>query len=342
MKKNVITARALAFAMIGIAGVAQAEGSVTLYGLVDLGYTYEYNESKGSAQSIDSGNESGSRWGIKGEEDLGNGLKAIFQLESGFNADDGTSAQSGRLFGRWAYVGLASDSWGQLRLGRQWVLSREWGGVATPFSIAWSRSGLGTTFGYNDGDFGASGIADNMVMWRSPKVRGFEAAVGYSFAINGDEEFGTGNNDRTVTAGVRYSRGPLRAALTYDHAYVDQRRNARNASNWQFGASYDFEVVRVYAGAGRISDANKGPAKGLDKDYAWTAGVRVPVGPGALLASWQQTTNSKIKGYAVGYQYDLSKRTDLYVFYNHSDTRDLKTGDDNTQRQASVGIRHRF
>lgn len=342
MKKNAITAHALVLVMTGMVGAAHAESSVTLYGLVDLGYTYDYNESRGSAQSIDSGNESGSRWGIKGEEDLGNGLKAIFQLESGFNADNGTSGQSGRLFGRWAYVGLASNRWGELRLGRQWVLGREWGGVATPFSIAWSRSGLSTTFGYNDGDFGASGIADNMVMWRSPKMRGFEVAAGYSFAINGDEEFGTGNNDRMVTAGVRYSRGPLRAALTYEHAYADQRRTAGNASNWQLGASYDFEVVRVYAGAGRMSDASRGPSRGLDKDYAWTAGVRIPAGPGALLASWQQTTDSKIKAYAVGYQYELSKRTDLYIFYNHSETRDLTTDDDNERRQASVGIRHRF
>ncbi|CAM4280065.1 porin [Bordetella muralis] len=334
--------QAMVFGTAGLAAAAQAESSVTLYGLIDLGYMYDYDESKGSAQSINSGNESGSRWGLKGEEDLGNGLKAIFQLESGFDADTGMAAQSGRLFGRWAYVGLASNTLGEIRLGRQWVLGREWGGVATPFSIAWSRSGLGTTFGYNDGDFGASGIADNMVMWRSPKVSGFEAAVGYSFAINGDEEFGTGNNDRMVTAGVRYGRGPLRAALTYEHSYADQRRSARNASNWQLGASYDFEVVRIYAGAGRISDANKGPARNVDKDVAWTAGVRVPVGPGALLASWQQTTNSKIKGYAVGYQYDLSKRTDLYVFYNHSETRNLNTSEDNERRQASVGIRHRF
>ena len=345
---NINIILALALATAGLAGAAQAESSITLYGLVDLGYMNDHDDAKGTSQGIDSGNESGSRWGIKGEEDLGNGLKAVFQLEGGFNADNGTYAQSGRLFGRWAYVGLQSATLGELRLGRQWVLGREWGGVATPFSIAWSRSGLGTTFGYNDGDFGASGIADNMVMWRSPKVHGFEAALGYSFAVDGDQEFGTGNNDRMLTAGVRYGKGPLRLALTYEHLYADQRRvsgranPAGDASNWQLGGSYDFEVVRVYAGAGRISDANKGPAKDLDKDYAWTAGVRLPVGPGALLASWQQTTDSKIKAYAVGYQYDLSKRTDLYAFYNHSETRDLDTDEDNGRRQISVGIRHRF
>lgn len=335
-------------ALTGLAAGAHAESEVTLYGLIDLGYMYDHVDGKGTSQSIDSGNVSGSRWGIKGVEDLGNGLKAIFQLESGFNADNGTSGQSGRLFGRWAYVGLQSPTLGEIRLGRQWVLGREWGGVATPFSIAWSRSGMGTTFGYNDGDFGSSGIADNMVMWRSSKLHGFEAAVGYSFQVNGDQEFGTGNNNRVVTAGIRYRRGPLRVALTYDHLYVDRRKvsgqanPAGDTTNWQLGASYDFEVVRIHAGAGRISDANKGPAKNVDKDYAWTAGVRVPIGPGALLASWQQTTNSKIKVYAVGYEYDLSKRTDLYAFFNHSDTRDAKTDEDIGQRQISVGVRHRF
>ncbi|MBO9353042.1 porin [Bordetella petrii] len=347
MRRTAKTALPLLATLAGLAGGAHAETQVTLYGLIDLGYMNDRDDTKGTSQGIDSGNVSGSRWGIKGAEDLGNGLKAIFQLESGFNADNGTSAQSGRLFGRWAYVGLKSAMLGEVRLGRQWALGREWGGVATPFSIAWSRSGLGTTFGYNDGDFGSSGIADNMVLWRSPKLHGFEAAVGYSFAINGDQEFGTGNNDRMVTTGIRYSRGPLRAALTYDHVYVDRRRAsgtnpAQDTSNWQLGASYDFEVVRVYAGAGRISGANKGPAKDVDRDYAWTAGVRVPWGPGALLASWQQTTNSKIQAYAIGYLYDVSKRTDLYAFYNHSETRDPDTDEDNGRRQISVGVRHRF
>src|SRR3546814_3913541 len=119
-------------------------------------------------------------------------------MERSFNAKHGTAWQSGRLFGRWAYVGRQRVTLGEVRLGRQWVLGREWGGVATPFSIAWSRSGLGTTFGYNDGDFGSSGIADNMVMWRSPKMHGFEAALGYSFEVDGDQEFGKRNNDRKI------------------------------------------------------------------------------------------------------------------------------------------------
>ncbi len=345
---NTMAAVALATAMGGLADTAQAASTVTVYGLVDLGYMNDRDDAKGTSQGIDSGNESGSRWGIRGEEELGNGLKAVFQLESGFNADNGTASGSGRLFSRWAYVGLKSATLGELRLGRQWVLGRDWGGVASPFSIAWSRSGLSTTFGYNDGDFGASGIADNTVMWRSPKMHGFEAALGYSFAVNGEQEIGNSNNDRVLTAGARYGKGPLRLALTYEHLYVDQRRvvgrarPASNTSNWQLGGSYDFGVVRVHAGAGRISDANKGPAKGLDKDYAWTAGVRVPVGPGTVLASWQQTSSSKIKAYAVGYQYELSKRTDLYAFYNHSETLDKKTGEDNGRRQISAGIRHRF
>jgi len=347
-RTTLATAAALA-SLAGVASMAHAESSVELYGLVDMGYMNDHDETRGTGQSIDSGNESGSRWGIRGVEDLGDGLKAVFQLESGFNGDDGTSAQDDRLFGRWAYVGLRSDTFGELRLGRQWVLGREWGGEATPFSIAWSRSGLGTTFGYNDGDFGASGIASNMVMWRSPKfLGGLQGAVGYSYAMDGPEEFGNSNNDRVLTAGLRYARGPVRVALTYEHLYADQNRTfgggkpVQNATNWQLGGSYDFEVVRIYAGAGRISDASRGPARGMDKDYAWTTGVRVPVGAGAFLASWQQTTNSKVQAWAVGYQYDLSKRTDLYAFLNHSETRDQETGEDASRRQISVGIRHRF
>lgn len=350
MKKNLTPTLILAAAMAAATGVANAESTVELYGLIDLGYMYDHDEARGAtAQSIDSGNVSGSRFGLRGAEDLGSGWKAVFQLENGFNADNGTYAQDGRMFGRWAYVGLANDQYGELRLGRQWVLGREWGAAASPFGIAWSRAAVGTTFGYNDGDYGASGIADNMVMYRSPKIAGFEAAVGYSYAVDqADEEFATRDNDRMLTAGLRYGKGPLRVALTYEHLYVNEQRNTRtrqvhNSTNWQLGGSYDFEVVRVYAGVGRVNDANAGPSRNFEKDNAWTAGVKVPVGgAGSILASWQQSTNSKIRVAALGYDYELSKRTDLYAFVNHSETRDFATDEDMGRTQVSVGMRHRF
>ncbi len=99
------------------AGTAFAQSNVTVYGLVDASIANEKNGGTLAATRLDSGSQSGSRLGFKGTEDLGNGLKANFVLEAGFNLDDGTSAQ-GALFGRQAYVGLSGD-FGAFNLGRQ-------------------------------------------------------------------------------------------------------------------------------------------------------------------------------------------------------------------------------
>src|SRR5690625_7594403 len=113
--KNTLLAAAL---MVGFAGVAQAETSVTLYGVVDGGVGYQRlktetdaGNAKVTRSGLLSGVQRGNRWGLRGSEDLGNGLRAIFQLESGFDIADGMSAQGGRLFGREAYLCLAETSW---------------------------------------------------------------------------------------------------------------------------------------------------------------------------------------------------------------------------------------
>src|SRR5690606_22871374 len=104
MKKTLLAAALLA----GFAGAAQAETSVTLYGIIDTGIGY--NKIKGDGGSISrvgmiNGVQSGSRWGLRGTEDLGDGLRAVFTLESGFDSSNGDHAQDGRLFGRQATVG---------------------------------------------------------------------------------------------------------------------------------------------------------------------------------------------------------------------------------------------
>src|SRR5690606_19555888 len=122
MKKSLLVAALIA----GFAGAANAETSVTLYGVVDGGIGYE--RLKGSVNDVDvngkrtgmlSGGQSANRWGLKGTEDLGSGLQAVFVLENGFDLGNGESTQGGRMFGRQATIGLRSDAWGQLDFGRQ-------------------------------------------------------------------------------------------------------------------------------------------------------------------------------------------------------------------------------
>ena len=104
MNKQLIAAPLL----LSLAGIASAQSSVTLYGIVDAGVTYRSNERVGSPGAytghsdvgLTTGNLSGSRWGIKGSEDLGGGMRALFVLENGFDITNGTSGQGGRQFGR--------------------------------------------------------------------------------------------------------------------------------------------------------------------------------------------------------------------------------------------------
>ncbi|HXE18309.1 MAG TPA: porin, partial [Castellaniella sp.] len=124
MKKTLLAAALLAG--FATAGVAQAETSVTLYGILDTGYGYQnFKDSHGAtdfrarSSGLRSGFVNGNRWGLKGAEDLGNGLRAIFQLENGFNIGTG-SLDGNNMFNRQAFVGLSSDNWGSLTLGRQY------------------------------------------------------------------------------------------------------------------------------------------------------------------------------------------------------------------------------
>lgn len=115
----------LSLALLGVTGAAHAQSSVTLYGLIDesVQYVHNANPANNNLWQLAAGNLQGSRWGMKGTEDLGGGLKAIFQLESGFNPNNGKMGSYGtgtKLFGRQAYVGLTQDAYGTLTLGRQY------------------------------------------------------------------------------------------------------------------------------------------------------------------------------------------------------------------------------
>ncbi|HXZ10063.1 MAG TPA: porin, partial [Paraburkholderia sp.] len=126
MNKKVLTTALLAT----FAGAAHAQSSVTLYGIIDAGVSYvnhSKNATGGSSNlfKYDDGVAQGSRWGLRGTEDLGGGLKAIFLLESGFNSGNGTMGQSSTLFGRQAFVGLTKDGIGSFTMGRQYTFNTD-------------------------------------------------------------------------------------------------------------------------------------------------------------------------------------------------------------------------
>jgi predicted porin len=202
MKKHLFCLAALtAFAV-----PAFAQSSVTLYGVIDEGFNYTNNVRGGHVYELGSGFVQGSRWGLKGSEDLGNGLKAVFQLENGFDVNSGRLNQGGRMFGRQAYVGLSSD-FGTVTLGRQYdslvdylaptTANGNWGG--TLFSHPWDNDNTDNTFRVN-----------NTIKYASPDYAGLQFGGTYSFS--NDPGF---SNNRQYSIGGQYQNAGLLVAAAY-------------------------------------------------------------------------------------------------------------------------------
>ncbi|OVZ60951.1 MULTISPECIES: porin [unclassified Pigmentiphaga] len=357
MKKTLLAAALLA----GFAGAAQAQSNVTLYGLVDAGFNYTKLEGNKSKTGIDSGLQSQSRWGIRGSEDIGGGLKAIFTLENGFSIDNGQQLNggpapgesAGRLFGRYAFVGLESASAGRLTLGRTTNLAFMWAaGIVNPFGLSFSSATVGSTFAYNDADLGL-GRVNNSAYYYSPSFSGFQGAIGYSFQSNANGEVaGNKNNDRLIDLGLKYDNGPLKAVITYQYLNPSQASaNNGKLKNLTLGANYDFGVVAVYAGYNNVKGIRTltnyngsigATSADFTKDNAYTIGLSAPLGPGKAYAAYQKATKSKTDNWAIGYTYDLSKRTNLYAFFVDGNVRDFAAKKDLSNRQFALGLQHRF
>lgn len=334
MKKTLLAAALLA----GFAGVAQAETSVTLYGIIDTGLGYNrisgYSDAaNGSRFGMINGVQNGSRWGLRGSEDLGDGLRAVFQLESGFDSGNGRSSQGGRLFGRQATVGLASDSWGQLDFGRQTNIASKYFGSIDPFGAGFGQANIGTGMSAAN-----TQRYDNMVMYQTPSFSGFQFGVGYSFsaddtktgsaatptapAVPSQVGFKTANNTRAITAGLRYVNGPLNVALSYDQLNASNNLPTAETDatprSYMIGGSYDFEVVKLALAYARTTDGwFAGPGvngnsvlTGVANNYSnvfadgfkansYLVGLSAPIGgASSLFGSWQRVdpSNSDLTG----------------------------------------------
>jgi len=344
MKKTLITAAILA-GTAGMTSAAHAQSSVTLYGVMDMGYLYTKTEGLKARNALDSGLQSDSRFGLRGSEDLGNGLKANFLLEAGINADDGTTSQSG-LFNRQSWVGLSSATLGEIRFGRQFILGSQFFTNIDPFGTTFRQAGMGSTF------IAANQVRNsNSVMYFTPTWNGFQAAVGYSFNRSSSETPVAGTNNRAITSGLRYANGPVEVALTYDQ--VEPATGGGVGRSTQLGGTYDFGVVKLHAAVAdqRKVAVNVGDVPGwngvlAEKTLSYMVGASAPVGPGSLFGSYQKAKDWDIKGFSVGYTYPLSRRTNAYAFFSNVDNvgnyGTAATNGDRTTRQFGVGLRHMF
>ncbi|MFL9912784.1 porin [Paraburkholderia sp. RL17-337-BIB-A] len=206
MKRLLTGGASLAFALLPLHAFAQS--SVTLYGVIDEGINYTTNASGHSAVQMESGYATGSRWGLKGSEDLGGGLKAIFQLENGFNAGTGGLGQGGRLFGRQAYVGLSSATLGAVTMGRQYDSVVDYLGPVTA-----NGNWAGSLFSHplDNDNTNNSFRLNNTVKYTSANYRGLTFGGLYGFS----NQAGQFSNNRAYGLGARYVGGPLTVAAAY-------------------------------------------------------------------------------------------------------------------------------
>src|ERR1700709_2648780 len=239
----------LSLALLGAAGAAHAQSSVTLYGVIDEALAY-VNHASGNNHlvGLSAGNLSGDRWGLKGSEDLGGGLKAIFQLENGFNVNTGALGQGGREFGRQAFVGLTSDKLGTVTLGRQYdpLVDMVQGITGDTY---WA-SIVGTPGDVDNYD--NSSRVNNAVKYVSPNYAGLQFEGMYGFS-NGA---GTTGQGQTWSGAVAYNNGPLGLAAGYyytSNPSAGRTATARNSPS--SGSLFARPINSGYASAHSIAIA---------------------------------------------------------------------------------------
>ncbi|VWC19096.1 porin [Burkholderia arboris] len=370
MKKTLIVA-AVASVAASFATVAHAQSSVTLYGLVDAGITYQSNIAGKSRWAMGSGIDQ-SRFGLRGSEDLGGGLRAIFTLESGFNIGNGSFTNNSGMFNRQAFVGLSSQ-YGTVTLGKQYDSVQDY---LAPLTATGSWGGGYFAHPLNNDRLNNGGdvAMNNTVKFASANYEGLQFGGTYSFSNS--TNFG---NNRAYSGGVSYQYQGLRLGAAYSQAnnaglstsgavnpYVDSRGITYGIQGrtrtYGAAAAYAFGPAQVGAawtqsridnqtnGAGTLradnyevnAKYNLTPALGLGAAYTYTSGKQ-----NGHSTHWNQ--------FGLQSDYALSKRTDVYAqavyqraakngigasIYNG----DLSTPPSSSinQTAATVGLRHRF
>ncbi|KVC78411.1 porin [Burkholderia ubonensis] len=340
MKKTLIVA-----ALSGVfATAAHAQSSVTLYGLIDAGITYTNNQGGHSAWQQSTGSVNGSRWGLRGAEDLGGGLKAIFTLENGFGINNGTLKQNGREFGRQAFVGLSHSVYGSVTLGRQYDSVVDYLG---PLSLTGTQYG-GTQFAhpFDNDNLNNSFRINNAVKYQSADYNGLKFGALYGFSNSSNFA-----NNRAYSVGASYSFMGFNVAA----AYMQLNNNVNGlaqavsdpgavAGDWTFAASrqrtwgaglnYSFgpatagfvftqtrltDSVAISAGQSGVTGGITGLSGGT-RFNNYEINGRYALTPALSLAGSYTYTDGRIVGQSPKWHqfnlqaaYALSKRTDVYL-----------------------------
>ena len=370
----------MALALASLPAVSHAQSSVTLYGILDAGLTYVSNTGGSHVVKFDDGISYGNRWGIKGTEDLGNGLSAVFALESGFKLGTGRIAFGGAQFGRQAYVGLSSSRWGTVSFGNQLDMTEE---MVFLYNISAWASG----YAIHQGDFDRfnGDRLPNSVKFLSNDIDGFKFGGMWSFG----NVAGNFHQNSAYSVGAHYAHG----AFTMGAAYT-QLNNPSGIyafDPYAMIGAHTFlgrPTVSVDPATGAITDLFSNTAFPVDKQGTLGIGASYAIGPVTVMGNYSYTT---IKAFGQsshmqvgeggaswkvtpalsaigGYQYThfeghhwnqltaalhylLSKRTDVYIsgdYLKASNGVDAVIGysfapsTTTTQADLRVGMRHSF
>jgi predicted porin len=360
--------------------LSHAQSSVTLYGIVDEGFNYQSNAGGHALYNLSSGVLQGSRWGLKGAEDIGGGNRALFVLENGFDINSGALGQGGRMFGRQAYVGLASDRYGTLMLGRQYdsvvtsigsfAVGDQWGGYITAHpgdldnfnntartnnAVKYMSNTYGTgnqvwSLGANYSR-GPLNLAAAYLSARTPNVGFFgnsaAAAVtlaSVSLASPVTTGFISAHNYSVAAAAGSYVIGSATAGVTYSNTRFSNLGDLSAGANPHgYSGTASFNNVELNA------QYQFTPAFLVGAAYDYTNG-------GSVASKNGEKPDARYHQVSAGADYFLSKRTDVYcvgVYQKASgiDSRDvaavasvnnLTPSSSNHVAVVRVGIRHKF
>lgn len=353
-KKNLVAAAAL----LAIAGAAQAD--VKLYGYLDAGFgsvesAHAKNTSTRTTQVV-SGGMMTSFIGFAGSEDLGNGLKAEFALESFIGNDTGAVVpnNAGNFWGRTSNVAL-SGNFGKVALGQYdnplFTSAYTYNPFGSSMSISPTmrhlnyvgQTTLNPDLSLKQASIAGAGVGFdtgwvNSVTYESPVVQGFSAVAQF-----GAKETATAGNANSYAAAGSYNNGPISATLTYVKGGKSSSTTAYTANEkvWDFGASYDFGVVKAFGQYTSIKDSTN-----TNKDTIYQLGVTVPVNDKVNVMASFGSLKNKVTGaatsttdrvFSVGADYALSKRTGLYGAFMNNTQTDLSSG-----QTALLGVKHTF
>ncbi len=369
MFKKLIVVATLTAACVSVAHSAD----IKAYGVLDYSIGYFSTKIDGaeseSGLQLDSGRWRGSRVGLKGQEDIGNGMKVSFVLENGFDADTGKLAQGQRMFGREAQLSLHTN-YGTVAFGRMDSLSGlgSYGLTAglSPFIAALGYAGQ------NNFLFGTARY-DNMITYRTPTFSGFTVTLQHSLQTDGIEKAGIQNNNRYYGVGVRWKNPTTVAALIGEHYRFSDNSVKPQDDAWAvlMYANHKIGNARIHGHLQYMENAHKvgmpdvvnGSASLIKSRYSVTddqgmtgysmsLGLAYGIGGGTAKFGLSyldledkgetvKTTHTRTIG-AIGYLYPLSKRTSIFAQANYGQLHNKGGQQDATYTQAFVGIDHNF